>query len=296
MRQRGADYHERDTLDDVFANDVEAMSSYRSGIHASAPSSSLPCLRLRSEEPPRPSLVDPRLDELIERLGVGEGANAYLEELRWPDGVTCVRCGSLRVGFVKTRIKYECRDCRYQFRVTAGTVLHDSHVPAHKWLLAVRLMLESGEGFSANRLWAVIGGSYKTSWFVEHRVRAAMAQALLEDDRVVVVALARGSDQMKAESHHRPLEYGIEPAPQVVVRGIRLLKQVAGSAYRRPSLDHLGAYWAETRWRGVHVGAEDAYRATVLALLTAGPMPYRQLTRHPGHRPGASCAGEVSAP
>ena len=240
--------------------------------------------------PRRPSLVESRVDELVERLGLDAGANAYLEELRWPDGVTCVRCGSARVGFLKTRIKHECRDCRYQFRVTAGTVLHDSHVSAHKWLLAVRLMLESGEGFPANRLWAVIGGSYKTSWFVEHRVRAAMAQALLDDDRAVMVALARAPDWMRAEPDDSPLEDGTEAAPEEVVRGIHLLKQVAGSAYRRPSLDHLRAYWAETRWRMVHIGADDAYRATVLALLTAGPIPYSQLTRHPGHRPAASRA------
>jgi transposase-like protein len=288
MRQRGADYHEHDTWDDSFANDIAAKSSYRSGIHPSAPSSSFP--RPTVVAPSRPSLVDPRLEELIERLGVDAGANAYLEELRWPDGVTCVRCGSPGVRFIKTRMKHECRDCRYQFRVTAGTVLHDSHVPAHKWLLAVRLMLEYGDGFPANRLWEVIGGSYKTSWFVEHRVRAAMAQALLDDDRVVMVALARAPDWTKAESHHRPLAYGTEPAPQVVVRGLRLLKQLAGSAYHCPSLDHLGAYWAETRWRMVEAGAADAYRATVIALLTAGPTPYRQLTRHPGHRPAVSRA------
>jgi len=200
--------------------------------------------------PPLPSLVDPRLDELVGNLGPAAGATAYLEELRWPDGVTCVRCTSLRVGFIKTRLKYGCRDCGYQFRVTAGTVLHDSHVPAYKWLLAVQLMLESVNGFPANRLYALIGGSYKTSWFVEHRVRAAMAQALL-DDRVITVAL----------------------------------EQVSGSAYHRPGVAHLPAYWAETRWRLDHIGTKDAYRATALALLAADPVSYRKLTRHPGSLP-----------
>lgn len=236
---------------------------------------------------PRPSLVDPRLDELTERLGAEAGANAYLEELRWPDGVSCVRCGSLRVGFLKTRVKHECRDCGYQFRVTAGTVLHDSHASAYKWLLAVRLMLESGDGFPANRLCAMIGGSYKTSWFVEHRVRAAMAQALLDDHRAGMVALAGSANGMEGASDGAP-EDGTEAAPDAVVRGLRLLKQVAGSAYHRPSLEHLPAYWAETRWRMDHAGSEDAYRATVLALLAAEPVPYRQLTRHSARRPASS--------
>ena len=122
---------------------------------------------------PEPALpaADPRLRELIEILGVEGGARAYLEELRWPDGVACVRCSSTRVGYLETREKHQCRGCGYQFRVTAGTVLHDSHAQPIKWLLAVQLMLESEDGFPANQLRSLIGGSYKTSWFVEHRIR-----------------------------------------------------------------------------------------------------------------------------
>jgi transposase-like protein len=235
-----------------------------------------------------PELVDPRLDELVELLGTDAGANAYLEELRWPDGVSCVRCRSFRVGFLKTRVKHVCRDCGYQFRVTAGTVLHDSHVPAYKWLLAVRLMLESGDGFPANRLYAVIGGSYKTSWFVEHRVRAAMAQALLDLDRKVMVALAASADGTEGEPHDGLPKADAEQAPEAAVSRLRLLEHLAGSAYRRPSLEHLDAYCAETRWRVDHNGAEDAYRLTVCALLTASPVPYHQLTRRPGHRPAST--------
>jgi hypothetical protein len=198
----------------------------------------------------RSAPVDPRLEELVARLGVVAGACAYLEELRWPDGVTCARCGSLRVTFLEARCKHACVDCRYQFRVTAGTVLHDSHVPAHKWLVAVGLMLSSPEGFPANQLYARIGGSYKTSWFVEHRVRAAMAQAL------------RGG----RDSRTTPRAGGFGP-------------RAAGAAYHRPSLEHLEAYRAETRWRADHVDAENAFRSTVLALLDATPVSYRKLTR-----------------
>jgi hypothetical protein len=208
--------------------------------------------------PPAP--VDPRLEELVARLGVATGARAYLEEIRWPDGVTCVRCGSLRVAFLEARGKHACRDCRYQFRVTAGTVLHDSHVPAHKWLVAVGLMLESPEGFPANQLFARIGGSYKTSWFVEHRVRAAMAQAL-------------GVDGEWSES----------------LRDVGFAARSAGAAYRRPSLEHLEAYRAETRWRAAHMGAQDVFRSTVRALLNAAPVSYRKLTRH-APRPVAALA------
>ena len=121
---------------------------------------------------------DPRLAELTGSLGREGGSRAYLEELRWPDGVSCPRCDSDRVGYLEERRKHYCRDCAYQFRVTAGTVLHDTHVPAADWLTAVGLILDSPRGFPATRLQEILGGSYKTAWFIEHRIRAAMAQSL----------------------------------------------------------------------------------------------------------------------
>ena len=133
----------------------------------------------------RPPLgMDTQLDELIADQGVEAGARAYLEHLRWPDGVVCPRCDCRRVGFIETREKHQCSECAYQFRPTAGTVLHDSHISIAKWLLAVALMLESDRGYPANRLRGVLGGSYKSAWFVEHRIRAAMANALLEKQSV----------------------------------------------------------------------------------------------------------------
>ncbi len=123
---------------------------------------------------------DPRLRGLIATLGLEEGARAYVEELRWPDGVRCPRCDSDRVGWIQTREKHECRSCRYQFRFSSGTIFHDSHLSLSRWLLAVQLILESEAGFPANQLHAIIGGSYKTSWFVGHRIRAAMSGSLVE--------------------------------------------------------------------------------------------------------------------
>jgi transposase-like protein len=188
-----------------------------------------------------PSGLDPRLDELIASWGGVEGTRAFLEELRWPDGVTCLRCASNRIVFLVTRARHQCRDCGYQFRVTVGTAMHDSHVPPPTWLYAVHLMLRAEEGYPARQLHALSGGSYKTWWFVEHRIRIAMSQAL-------------GG-------------------------GLRLLEQRAGKAYHRPSPKHLDAYRAETGWRGGHAGMDDAFRRTVHALLTATPTTYLELTK-----------------
>jgi hypothetical protein len=201
--------------------------------------------------------------------------------LWWPDGVCCARCLSGRVGFLETRGKHHCRDCGYQFRVTAGTVLHDSHAPPATWLVAVKLMLESQDGFPASQLHARIGGSYKTSWFLEHRIRRAMAQALRRVRPADPVALA--TDETAAGGQAIDETSPADAAPEAVARGVRLIKQSAGAAYQRPSLEHLSAYWAETQCRATQTATEDAFRRTVLALLEATPVTYRELTQHSRH-------------
>src|SRR5271166_1404899 len=78
---------------------------------------------------------------LIEDFGSEDKCRAYLEELRWPDGLVCPRCEGTSISRIAARNQYECnaKDCRYQFSVTAGTLLNDSHLPLWKWFLAVDL-------------------------------------------------------------------------------------------------------------------------------------------------------------
>jgi len=103
-----------------------------------------------------------------------EGARTYLERLRWPDGLRCPRCDAASVLQIRTRRKYYCSSCWYQFRVTAGTRLHDSHVPGWKWLVAIDFMMSELAPVSAVQLKGLLGGSYRTSWFLEHRIREAL--------------------------------------------------------------------------------------------------------------------------
>jgi transposase-like protein len=114
------------------------------------------------------------LPKLIERFGSEDKCRAYLEELRWPDGVVCPRCESKKISRLAERKQYECSDCRYQFSVTAGTIMHDSHLDLWKWFLAIYLMVESKKGISAKQLQRMLGGSYKTAWYLCHRIRDAM--------------------------------------------------------------------------------------------------------------------------
>ncbi|MGO9451030.1 MAG: IS1595 family transposase [Candidatus Binataceae bacterium] len=98
----------------------------------------------------------------------------YLEELAWPDGVKCPRCGSDKISHIEKRNQYDCDSCRYQFSVTAGTIFHDSHLPMWKWFAAVYLMCESKKGMSAMQIKRTLGIGYKTAWYLCHRIRAAI--------------------------------------------------------------------------------------------------------------------------
>jgi transposase-like protein len=114
------------------------------------------------------------LPELIEQFGSEDKCHAFLEELRWPDGVKCPRCDSDKISRIKARRQFDCDACRYQFSVRVGTLFHDSKLPLWKWFLAVYMMGESKKGISANQLKRMLGVSYKTAWYLCHRIRAAM--------------------------------------------------------------------------------------------------------------------------
>ena len=108
-------------------------------------------------------------------------ARAHFEATRWPDGPYCPHCGSFNVvrmgGEAHRNGAFNCRDCREQFSATVGTVFESSHVPMHKWLLANHLMNASKKGVSAHQLHRTIKVSYKTAWFICHRIREAMRDA-----------------------------------------------------------------------------------------------------------------------
>ena len=114
------------------------------------------------------------LVSLVDRFHDEDACRKYMEELRWPDGVKCPRCGSDKLSRIKKRPQFDCDSCRYQFSVTAGTIFHDTHLPLWKWFLAVYLMVESKKGVSANQLKRTLGVSYKTAWYLSHRIRAAL--------------------------------------------------------------------------------------------------------------------------
>lgn len=106
-------------------------------------------------------------------------ARTYMEAQRWPDGVVCPHCGGVdkckRLDGTKHRPGlFQCGDCRKQFTVTVGTIFERSKVSLSKWMMATHMMASSKKGMSAHQLHRTIGVTYKTAWFMWHRIREAM--------------------------------------------------------------------------------------------------------------------------
>ena len=105
----------------------------------------------------------------------------YLVNARWPNGVRCIACDHDKVWRIDTKGKtgkpcrlFECADCGLHFSATTGTLFNDSHLPLTKWFAAMALMVEAKKGISANQVARHIGCSYKTAWYLCHRIRKAM--------------------------------------------------------------------------------------------------------------------------
>ncbi len=106
-------------------------------------------------------------------------ARAHLEALRWPNGAVCPVCGETEPvkklgGKSMGKGWYHCGDCRQKFTVRVGTLYERSKVPLHKWVLATHLLAASKKGMSAHQLHRMLGVTYKTAWFMAHRIRESM--------------------------------------------------------------------------------------------------------------------------
>lgn len=116
------------------------------------------------------------LVELIQQFNSETKCRAYIELLRWPDGVACPHCQSKKIYRLENRPLLLCASCEHQFSATVGTIFHDTHLPLEKWFLATFLLCESKKGMSACQIQHSLGISYKTAWYLCHRIRAAMLQ------------------------------------------------------------------------------------------------------------------------
>jgi len=126
------------------------------------------------------------LIDLAQNFSDEASAIKYLESKLWPDGPVCPHCGVVGEAFemhskADTTNKmrpglWKCSGCRKTFRVTVGTIFEDSHIPLHRWMMAIHLMCASKKGISAHQLHRMLGLGYRAAWFMAHRIRYAMAQ------------------------------------------------------------------------------------------------------------------------
>src|SRR5213080_1497224 len=117
------------------------------------------------------------LPEITEMFSTDEKCRELLERLRWPNDPECPRCHTQKVVRLVTSDKLlYCAECDYQFTVTSGTIFHDSHLPLSKWFMVTLLLCEARKGISANQIKRTVGMSYKTAWYLCHRIRAAMKE------------------------------------------------------------------------------------------------------------------------
>jgi len=140
------------------------------------------------------------LIDVTQQFATDEQCLAYLEAMRWPNGVRCPTCGDNRISRVKRSSNvysrkrqtksgekivehkqrksfYQCLEptCKQQFSATSGTIFNDSHLPLHKWFMALAIVVDAKKGISANQLKEHLGiGSYRTAWYMAHRIRKAM--------------------------------------------------------------------------------------------------------------------------
>ena len=116
--------------------------------------------------------------DVLNRFPSEEACVRYLEELRWPKGIVCPRCGSSRKIYrVKRSFVYKCADCEHQFSVRKGTIFEESRLPLQKWFAATWLVTTNRKGISSMQLAREIGVTQKTAWFILGRLRS-VAEAM----------------------------------------------------------------------------------------------------------------------
>jgi transposase-like protein len=208
------------------------------------------------------------LFELMEDFESEKACRETLAELRWPEGVKCPRCNGDRHAYDSERYVWDCYSCGYQFSVMSGTIFHDTKLPLRKWFMAVLLMVEARKGISANQMKRTLGVSYKTAWYLCHRIRAAM-----KDDSAPLLSGVKEADEtelMRGQAHTNSVE------------GVwSLLKRSVVGSYHQLSAKHLPAYVDEFQFRFNNRHNEYLFRDTLMKLVSAETLPYARLVESP---------------
>jgi transposase-like protein len=206
------------------------------------------------------------LTQVTDQFGTDEKCRKALEQLRWENGPKCPRCQSDATP-IANRYQYDCDSCHYQFSVTAGTIFHDSHLSLWKWFITVALLCESKKGMSACQIQRTVGMSYKTAWYLCHRIRAAMVEigkpklgGEIEMDETYVGGKGHGLEQRGRGTKKRPVigirqrngELRLFHAKEVTGRVLeKFLRDNVGEDIDVFFTDELGAYRGVAQRMGI---------------------------------------------
>ena len=196
-----------------------------------------------------------------------------LESIRWPAGVACLRCGDMDVLEIETRGQWECRSCGYRFSVTAGTIMHDSHLPLRKWFATVYLMCESKKGISANQLHRTLGVAYRTAWYLCHRIREAMGNdpfygptlvGVVEVDETLVGGKAKSRGRAYKGGNKHWVAGAIQRGGNVRLERIPDVKRATLHGFiQRAVRDEADAIYTDDLKSYIGIGDEDTRHETV---------------------------------
>ena len=225
---------------------------------------------------------------LAQHFSNEDKAREFLERLRWPDGPVCPHCGELdnayrlepkpsKKGTHVRKGVWKCGGCREQFTVTVGTIFEDSHIPLSKWLLAYHLLCASKKGMSAHQLHRMLKVTYRSAWFMAHRIRYTMAQeplssklkGIIEIDETYVGGKLRIGPQ-SVKLGERPKD---RPAPSANKAAVVSVLQRGGRVQSR----HVERVTAENLKPVINqMVAEDAHVMTDSSTVLAGALMTRR--------------------
>lgn len=218
------------------------------------------------------------LIDVVQQFKTDDDCLAYMESMRWPDGIRCPVCGCNRISTItrktasknkRTRI-YQCLEetCKQQFSATAGTIFNDSHLPLVKWFMALALIVDAKKSISAKQLQEHLGiGSYRTAWYMAHRIRKAMVNegsaemsGIIEMDETYLGGKIRNKHWRRPEFNTKQVVVGIKQrggklrlfhAPNARIETLaKYLKEHVGADVEAIMTDELPAYPKALRLAG----------------------------------------------